>query len=176
MELNELRHKRRSADIWLTAFEDECAWRWTSEVHYAFLRDRANELLQLGEVSVAARNLLASKAFERYQSSLQHRAEAETRFCWHFEYQVWESEKVIATTGSEGHLFEVGTYKLLGCIKHHHGPEAELVVTRWLDFVECRIGWLRGLDIERPSGPPWRLALKQQSPAPKHWAADTPCY
>ena len=176
MELNDIAHKRHSISTWLSAYADDFAWRWTAEAHYAFLRDRANELLQLGEVSLEARNLMASRAFQHYQFYLQHRAAAETSFCWHYEYQVWEGEKLIAITSGEGHLFEVGTHRLLGCIKAHHGPESELHITHWVDFVEHRIGWLRGLDVERPDGPPWNLVLKQQSPPPKNWAADTPRY
>lgn len=176
MDLRDLAHKRLSTTTWLTAHGDEFAWRWTAEEHYAFLRDRANELLQLGHVTIAARNLMATEAFDKYHFYLRHRAEAEATFSLGFEYQVWEEDRLIAATAAEGQLFEVATSQLMGCISRHHGPEADWHITRWVDYVEIHLGYLRGLVVERPAGPPWRLALKQRSQPPKRWAADTPRY
>ncbi|MDG9928555.1 MULTISPECIES: hypothetical protein [unclassified Pseudomonas] len=169
MDLRGLEHKRLSVSRWLVAFRDEHAWRWAAEEHYPYLRDRANELLQLGDISTDVRNQVVLQAFDRYQFYLRHREEAERTFCWHYEYEVLEGDQLVATTGGGGHLFATGSRQLLGCIGHH-GPEADLRVTRWVDFTETHVGFLRGLDIVRPAGPAWRLRLSRRSPPPKRWA------
>ncbi|MDH0894209.1 MULTISPECIES: hypothetical protein [unclassified Pseudomonas] len=173
MDLCGLEHKRRGVSHWLAAFRDEHAWRWAAEEHYPHLRDKANELLQFGEISTDVRNQIVLVAFERYQFYVGHRDEAERTFCWHYEYEVLEGDQLIATTGGGGHLFAVVDNQLLGCINHHYGPEADLRVTRWVDFTETHVGFLHGLDIERPAGPAWRLKLARRSPPPKRWA-ETP--
>jgi hypothetical protein len=170
MKLRDLAHKRLPVDTWLTAYRDDHAWRWTADSHYAFLRDAANELLHRGDVSPEARTCMALEAFRSYQFHIRNRVEAETTYVWRYEYEVIEEGRVIATIGSEGHLFAIGSGVLLGCIGHHYGPEAEHKVTRWVDYAEELVGYLRGLVIERAAAPAWVLALKLQAQPPKRWA------
>lgn len=170
VDLNEIAHKRRSCDAWISAFYDNFAWRWTPEPHYAYLRDGANELLLLGQITFEARNAMALAAFKAYQFHLQQLIVAEATYVYGFEYTVYEGASAIAKTGAEGHLFSIDAHQLLGCIHWHYGPEADWEVTKWVDFVEVHVGYLRGLEVERADCLPWRLQLTPNRQA-KRWSA-----
>jgi hypothetical protein len=167
MDLSDLYHKRPSLDSWLAAWHDGHAWRGLADEHYAYLRDRANELLQLGEITLETRNRIALAAFNSYLAYVRLNAEATERYAWHYTYQVFEGDQLVATVGPEGHLYSRDR-TLLGCISAD--PLHGLQLTRSVDYVTQVIGTVDGLLITRSDGPPWRLVLSS-TPA-KRWAAE----
>ncbi|GEM_PF-3222544 len=167
MDLSDLSFKRLSVGRWLAALHDNHVWRQLADEHYAYLRDRANELLQLGEITRETRNRLALAAYEQYQAYARLNAEAAERYHWHYTYQVFEGDRLVATVGPEGHL-QCPNMMLLGCIRDD--PFQGLQLTRSVDYSTEVIGKVEGLLIKRTDGAVWRLVLSN-APA-KRWGAD----
>ncbi|MGK8439000.1 hypothetical protein ACRS3X_16995 [Ectopseudomonas hydrolytica] len=168
MDLHDLAHKRLELSRWLAAYQDDTAWRNIEAEHYAYLRDRANELLQLGEVSPDTRNRIAEAAFEKYQAYLRLNTAAETQWAWHYEYLVHEAETLIGKIGGEGHLFAHPDRQLMGCISVTPGVVPRLI--RYVDYDPVVVGIVDGLLIKRPDAEPWRMTLIR-NPNAKRWAA-----
>jgi len=55
-----------------------------ADEHYTDLRDRANELLQLGEITLETRNRIPLAAFNSYLAYVRLNAEAAERYTWHY--------------------------------------------------------------------------------------------
>ncbi|ERI53374.1 hypothetical protein N878_03885 [Pseudomonas sp. EGD-AK9] len=169
MDLHDLSHKSLATSRWLTAYHDGHAWRNHEVEHYAYLRDRANDLLQLGEISTDTRNRLSFAAFETYEAYLRLNAAAETQWAWHYEYLVHEADTLIGRIGGEGHLFADPDRQLLGCISVTPGVVPRLI--RYVDYAPVVIGIVDGLLITRPDAEPWRMTLIR-NPNAKRWTAD----
>tara|TARA_Y100001951_G_scaffold102430_1_gene109092 strand:- start:1573 stop:2022 length:450 start_codon:yes stop_codon:yes gene_type:complete len=142
--------------------------RWLVVEHYCYLRDSANELLQLGKISTEVRNRIALAAYDKYQSYVRMNSEAAESFAWHYAYDVLEGERLIGTITGDGHLFSNPDRMLLGCVGQ--AADGQMQLTCHANFTRVVIGTVKGLIIERPDGNPWRIALGS-SPPVKRWAA-----
>lgn len=158
MTLHDLQHRRLSLSQWLSAYSYEAAWRNIEVEHYAYLRDRANTLLQFSEISHEIRNFLVTEAFDKYLAYLRLDAEAELTWTLHYRYDVLEGDRIVAKIGEGGHL-ESLDHKLLGCVSNTPGVVPRII--QYVDYAPVVVGTLDGLQIHRPTGEPWRMALRR---------------
>lgn len=158
MNLFDLRHKRLSLSQWATAYSYDAAWRNIEVEHYAYLRDRANQLLLFSEITFEIRNFLVTEAFDKYQAYVHLNAEAELGWMLHYRYDVLEGDTIVAKIGEGGHL-ESLDHKLLGCVSNTPGVVPRII--QYVDYAPVVVGTLDGLQIHRPTGEPWRMALRR---------------
>ncbi|WP_395503030.1 hypothetical protein [Ectopseudomonas mendocina] len=158
MNLFDLRHKRLSLSQWATAYSYDAAWRNIEVEHYAYLRDRANQMLLFSEITFEIRNFLVTEAFDKYQAYVHLNAEAELGWMLHYRYDVLEGDRIVAKIGEGGHL-ESLDHKLLGCVSNTPGVVPRII--QYVDYAPVVVGTLDGLQIHRPTGEPWRMALRR---------------
>lgn len=157
MDLRDLAYGCQPLNVWLSAYRDDNAWRWLTVEHYCCLRDRANELLQGGIVSIETRNQMVTEAFRCYLAYLDMGEAAAEMYAWHYTYDVFDGDHLFAFIESSGHLRATPSRELLGCVGQE--PGGEIQITRYVDYSPLVVGTLKGLVIEQPEGPPWRIAL-----------------
>lgn len=167
MNLFDLRHKRLSLSQWATAYSYDAAWRNIEVEHYAYLRDRANQLLLFSEITFEIRNFLVTEAFDKYQAYVHLNAEAELGWMLHYRYDVLEGDRIVAKIGEGGHLYSLD-HKLLGCVSDTPGVVPRII--QYVDYAPVVVGTLDGLQIHRPAGEPWRLVLRRNLNI-QRWAA-----
>ena len=167
MNLFDLRHKRLSLSQWATAYSYDAAWRNIEVEHYAYLRDRANQLLLFSEITFEIRNFLVTEAFDKYQAYVHLNAEAELSWMLHYRYDVLEADSIVATIGEGGHLYSLD-HQLLGCVSNTPGVVPRII--QYVDYAPVVVGTLDGLQIHRPTGEPWRMVLRR-NPNVQRWAA-----
>lgn len=158
MTLFDLRHRRPSLSLWAAAYSYDAAWRNMEVEHYAYLRDRANQLLQFCEISHEIRNFLVTEAFDKYMAYVRGNAEAEQTWTLHYLYDVFEGDTLVAKIGEGGHL-ESLDHTLLGCVSNTPGVIPRII--QYVDYAPVVVGTLDGLQIHRPTGEPWRMALRR---------------
>ena len=158
MNLFDLRHKRLSLSQWATAYSYDAAWRNIEVEHYAYLRDRANQLLLFSEITFEIRNFLVTEAFDKYQAYVHLNAEAELSWMLHYRYDVLEADSIVATIGEGGHLYSLD-HQLLGCVSNTPGVVPRII--QYVDYAPVVVGTLDGLQIHRPTGEPWRMVLRR---------------
>ena len=158
MALHDLQHRRLSLSQWVSAFRYDPAWRNIEVEHYAYLRDRANQLLLFSEITFENRNFLVTEAFDIYQAYVHLNAEAELGWMLHYRYDVLEGDRIVAKIGEGGHL-ESLDHKLLGCVSNTPGVVPRII--QYVDYAPVVVGTLDGLQIHRPTGEPWRMALRR---------------
>ncbi|WP_395504653.1 hypothetical protein [Ectopseudomonas hydrolytica] len=158
MNLFDLRHKRLSLSQWATAYSYDAAWRNIEVEHYAYLRDRANQLLLFSEITFEIRNFLVTEAFDKYQAYVHLNAEAELGWMLHYRYDVLEGDRIVAKIGEGGHLYSLD-HELLGCVSNTPGVVPRII--QYVDYAPVVVGTLDGLQIHRPTGEPWRMALRR---------------
>lgn len=166
MNLHDLQHKRPSLDRWLRAYHYDSAWRNIEVEHYAYLRDSANALLQFSQISHEIRNFLVTEAFARFMAFVRLNTEAERTWTINYQYDVFEDDSVVARIGEGGHL-ESLDHKLLGCVSNTPGVVPRII--QYVDYAPVVVGTLDGLQIHRPTGEPWRMALRR-NPNVQRWA------
>ncbi|MDF2076649.1 hypothetical protein P2Q70_18855 [Pseudomonas mendocina] len=158
MNLFDLRHKRLSLSQWATAYSYDAAWRNIEVEHYAYLRDRANQLLLFSEITFEIRNFLVTEAFDKYQAYVHLNAEAELGWMLHYRYDVLEGDRIVAKIGEGGHLYSLD-HELLGCVSNTPGVVPRII--QYVDYAPVVVGTLDDLQIHRPTGEPWRMALRR---------------
>lgn len=167
MTLHELQHRRLSLSQWICAYRYDAAWRNFEVEHYAYLRDRANQLLLFSEITHEIRNFLATEAFAKYQAYMLSNAEAELSWMLHYQYDVLEGDTIVAKIGEGGHLYSLD-HELLGCVSNTPGVVPRII--QYVDYAPIVVGTLDGLQIHRPTGEPWRMALRRNLNV-QRWAA-----
>jgi hypothetical protein len=167
MNLYDLQHKRLSLSQWVSAYSYDAAWRSIEAEHYAYLRDRANTLLHFSEISHEIRNFLVTEAFDKYMAYIRLNAEAELAWMINYQYDVLEGEALVARIGEGGHLYSLD-HKLLGCVSNTPGVIPRII--QYVDYAPVVFGTLDGLQIHRPTGDPWRMALRRNLNV-QRWAA-----
>ncbi|WP_134677533.1 hypothetical protein [Ectopseudomonas khazarica] len=158
MSLYDLQHRRPSLTRWITSYHYDAAWRNLADEHYSYLRDRANALLLFSEISLDIRNTLVTEAYAKYQAFTRLNADAEQAWTLNYEYDVREGDTIVAKIGEGGHL-TAPDLSLLGCVSQTPGVVPRII--QYVDYSPVVIGTLDGLVIYRPTGKPWRMALRR---------------
>ena len=138
MTLHDLQHRRLSLSQWVSAFRYDPAWRNIEVEHYAYLRDRANQLLLFSEITHEIRNFLVTEAFDKYLAFIRLNAEAELGWMLHYRYDVLEVDSIVATIGEDGHLYSLD-HQLLGCVSNTPGVVPRII--QYVDYAPVVVGY-----------------------------------
>lgn len=114
---------------WETALRDRTAFRYWTDDHYHYLLIQADEIYQLGLISLTERQEMVTRALGAYCWNVENNITRESHWCLDCYYHVLTDGEVVGEIGPEGHYRDLKG-KLLGNIDGQP-PKLSLLVDRF---------------------------------------------